>query len=906
VRRWPRVRLPWTLAVVAILLAAARIALPAIFLGDSGFESRYFANDEWRPPHEHALAGLARSLDRTPELAFGPDAPRDLPLYFFNDNSRFNYYQPTEPDRDKLPFSARWSGYFHQDTRGERIVRLRARGAWAEIAVDGGRVIRTTPTALDVQASVALDPGWHRLVVSLSAPYGAERSFQAVEDNGNGRERPIGRAVFVRPITATRRSLASAAGAAVSAIDVLIQACVITGAAALVWWAWRARRIVPLLWLAAIVDALVTAMPAYDRVVLLGGGDDPLTYETLARDIAGNGPLMTLGARIGHGEPFYYQPLYSYFVALTHIVSGEHLFGVLFAQRLLLYGAVFATARTARLLFGAAAGWTTLAAGGVWLLAVAGRWSQTLFTEALFVPLAAFWAMLLVETAATPSTRKTIAAGLIGGLTTLARSTLLLAWPIVLALWMVALKGRTTAPRRRAALAALVTLVMSLTILVATARNVIVSNRFVLVTSSFPANLYIGNEPPSSVDLRQPRLGWVSRVLRLDERTAAVLEYAAQAPRAFVRHLARKAAYALGFFGWSGLPAARGVGLAYVLIWVGAVVGIARQWPRGGGTAMRLIPLAIGVSQLAAAVLVFPHIHGGRLILPAYVMLVPYASLALNPLTVWLASRTRALTQRMPAPGWMTAYAAYIALLTMSVVAAPRSAAAEQWRLGTMFVATACVTAWLAEAGRVRQRIVWAFVILLAGGAAAASLRTWHAAGPWTVAGLLIVALAVAGRKRPLAPAAWLLATGCLTIAACLGLMATGDGVAESRWVEWLVAWREIGGRLWTGGSDTPAGNVPLYLAASAGILAAVAFAAIVIGAIVASLRRAVSDPPSADDAMLHGALLAFWLVALTENLLQTHGATVMLLTLAVAVGAASTHPTPYAGPRSAPSATPT
>jgi hypothetical protein len=890
VRLWPRVRLPWTLAVVAVVLAAARLALTGIFLSDSGFESRYFANDEWRPPHEHAVAGLARSVDRTPELAFGRDAPRDLPLYFFNDNARFNYYQPTEPDRGKLPFSARWTGYFHQDTRGDRIVRLRARGAWAEIAVDDRRIVRTTPTELDVQAPVSLDLGWRRIVVSLSAPYGAERSFQALEQSGDGRERPLGRAVFVRPIAATRRHLTSAARAAVSPIDALIHACVIAVAAAFVAWAWRARRIVPLLWLTALTDAVVTAMPAYDRVILLGGGDDPLTYETLARDIAGNGPLMTLGARLGQGEPFYYQPLYSYFIALTHIISGEHLFGALFAQRLLLYGAAFATARTARLLFGAAAGWTTLAVGGVWLLAVAGRWSQTLFTEALFVPLAAFWAMLLVETATTPSTRKTIAAGLIGGLSTLARSTLLLAWPIVLALWTAALKGCTTVAGRRAALAALV---MSLTVLVATARNVIVSNQFVLVTSSLPANLYIGNEPPSSVDPRQPRLGAVSRALRLDERTAAVLEYAAQAPRAFARHLARKAAYALGFFGWSGLPAARGVGLAYVLVWVGAVIGIARQWPHGAGTAMRLIPLAIGVSQLAVSVLVFPHIHEGRLILPAYALLLPYAALAVTPLVAHMTSAA----VRLPPPtgAWLVLCAIYVGGATISAIAAPGAGAAPRWRLQVAFAVAVIASAWLAQLPGVRKWVVRCFLVLLVAGAAAGALRVWHAAAPWALGGIASLAVATLNRRRSIDAVAWLSTAALLATAALQGLAAAAV-TGELRWIGWLSAWRAIAARPFVGGGDAHARSMLLQLAVDAGVITAAAFAALLVGALVVTLRRAANR----HHATVHGALLAFWLNGVTENPIAAPGGVAVLMAVGVAVGIA------YAGPRPPPSATPT
>ena len=51
---------------------------------------------------------------------------------------------------------------------------------------------------------------------------------------------------------------------------------------------------------------------------LLSGGNDWLAYESYARDVLLSGPLMTEGRALGQGAPFYYQPLYIYWVALTH------------------------------------------------------------------------------------------------------------------------------------------------------------------------------------------------------------------------------------------------------------------------------------------------------------------------------------------------------------------------------------------------------------------------------------------------------------------------------------------------------------------------------------------------------------------------------------------------------------
>src|SRR5206468_2352574 len=65
---------------------------------------------------------------------------------------------------------------------------------------------------------------------------------------------------------------------------------------------------------------------------LLSGGNDWLAYETFARDIAFNGPLMTAGKPLGQGEAFYYQPLYAYLLTPLHLLLGESVYGVLVAQ----------------------------------------------------------------------------------------------------------------------------------------------------------------------------------------------------------------------------------------------------------------------------------------------------------------------------------------------------------------------------------------------------------------------------------------------------------------------------------------------------------------------------------------------------------------------------------------------
>ena len=66
--------------------------------------------------------------------------------------------------------------------------------------------------------------------------------------------------------------------------------------------------------------------------MILEGGQDWLTYESYARDILLNGPLMTLGEPLGKGKPFFFQPFYPYYLAAMHWLTGEGLWGPIVLQ----------------------------------------------------------------------------------------------------------------------------------------------------------------------------------------------------------------------------------------------------------------------------------------------------------------------------------------------------------------------------------------------------------------------------------------------------------------------------------------------------------------------------------------------------------------------------------------------
>ncbi len=92
--------------------------------------------------------------------------------------------------------------------------------------------------------------------------------------------------------------------------------------------------------LVAVAEAFIFASPWFTRLALLVPGDDPMTYESYARDIQLNGLLLK-----SVEGPFYYQVFYPYFLAAIHTLFGEGMFGLVFVQRALVAFVVWMVVR---------------------------------------------------------------------------------------------------------------------------------------------------------------------------------------------------------------------------------------------------------------------------------------------------------------------------------------------------------------------------------------------------------------------------------------------------------------------------------------------------------------------------------------------------------------------------------
>ena len=213
---------------------------------------------------------------------------------------------------------------------------------------------------------------------------------------------------------------------------------------------WQRRRAAPeaaiaIFIAAAAAEGVRSASPWAERLMVMRGGDDPMTYEAYARDILLNGPLMNGGLPLFQGEPFYYQPLYPYFLAAAHFVFGEGMFGVIFLQRVLVALTAVSLTRIAMRIRGDAIWPTALLISTLFVSWKFAPIAADLLNESIYVPLLVSWTASLVALCLDPHAGRAAATGILGGLAAMARSTSVLSWPIVWPAIFTALGGRRRA-----------------------------------------------------------------------------------------------------------------------------------------------------------------------------------------------------------------------------------------------------------------------------------------------------------------------------------------------------------------------------------------------------------------------------------------------------------------------------
>jgi 4-amino-4-deoxy-L-arabinose transferase-like glycosyltransferase len=306
------------------------------------------------------------------------------------------------------------------------------------------------------------------------------------------------------------------------------------------------RPALVLLVLVAFAYGAVATEPIQGRMVFLHPGDDPLTRETQAREIALNGPLMAFGAAPGKGKPYYSQILYPYLLAGLHRLVGEPLAGLYVAQVALLGLLVGLVYLLGKRLFGAPVGALAAAlfAGLAWLEYVPV--ALTLFAEDAYTPLIVGAVLAILGAMARPGPARLLAAGLLLAVAVLVRFTGLLFVPVAAPLAWSALRGQGWARRRAALGVGLLLAPLLLALIMVSARNLAVAGEATFVPASLGNNLVKLHKPTRQVDLRATRSP-IYEALDLDPAIRQVIEFARQDLDGYLGTLAPQALYAIGY-----------------------------------------------------------------------------------------------------------------------------------------------------------------------------------------------------------------------------------------------------------------------------------------------------------------------------------------------------------------------
>lgn len=604
-------------ASVVLLLTIVKIAM-SVTAPEWGALATYHAHDRFGGAIERStefpqVRGATR-VDR--QLSFTQES---LPVHFFNDNDRFNFYEPNDPDRQRLPLAVRWDGWVNVGEARTYRWWLTSTGT-ATLTLDGSTILgvigggteRTDARPLDLAA------GTHALQLEY-VRRGGQAALIELDWDGEGDRGPMAAPwLTTGPLSAEAVAAERIRAGVARLVDWTALLAVIVALVGLAAHAARSRgelldRMRPLhgIWGAAV--AAYGAFASQDligRAVVLEGGQDWLTYEYYARDILLNGPLMTLGKELGQGKPFVFQPLYPYALALIHAAFGEGLYGPQVSHFAMLGATGIVLWHLGRALFGSATAWTTLGMFTMLIATQLGTVAHRLLSENLYFPLllAALLAHLIVRL--TGRVRMGGLAGALLGVASLTRApTLLLAPPAALLL-----VGRIS----KAGIA-LFLIGMMAVIALAPIRNYLVSGRPTLVATNAGATLLLAHTPTPRVRLAGLDRHPVYNFLRVDRPTREVLEFVRQDPVGYAATLVPLALYTLGFPGavdGTSPAALELVGL--VLLYLAAVAG----WPETRRRDTWLTHAFI-VSHFLVMITFLPYVYGYRQVLPMYLAMLP-------------------------------------------------------------------------------------------------------------------------------------------------------------------------------------------------------------------------------------------------------------------------------------------
>ncbi|MBU0568980.1 glycosyltransferase family 39 protein [bacterium] len=235
-------------------------------------------------------------------------------------------------------------------------------------------------------------------------------------------------------------------------------------------------------------------------------------------------------------EPYYYSPLYPYFVALVYYILEPNPLTVRTIQSILGILTCLLIYLIGKKVFSQKVGLISLSLSAIYGIFLC--YEGTLLIETL----SCFFILLSLFFLLKPSWRNIILGGIALGLASLTRASILLFIPFIFC-WMIL---DIDEPKKRIiAKFALLSLVLSLTILPCTIRNYSVSKRFVLISTNGPISLWMGNNRYADGQYYTPTLPFQKAHAEMVQKKVKekgdrayfedVLDFAKDSPLSFIR-----------------------------------------------------------------------------------------------------------------------------------------------------------------------------------------------------------------------------------------------------------------------------------------------------------------------------------------------------------------------------------
>ncbi len=612
------------LALVLFAVALLKLALAASSL-PHGLVARYYANADFHGPPEasieYRLPGATRidtSIDFAP-VGFGWGV-KPFPIWFFNDSRRFNFYKPGEPDRKRLPFSVRWDGFVRVSTTEPITLRL-------VTEQEATLLIRERPLLSTAEgrpkATLALEPGWHPVSLSYAWKGQGPRSLR-LEWGRQGKFQPVPSSALL-PLEPTLRTDWWDRTTALPAWAVFILQFL--AAAWVLGVGLRGITKERLLTERAAVYLLVLVMVAFGTISLgkrgrtphwniLNGGDDPLVYETAARQIVLENDLLN---RMENTQPFYFTAGNRYFLAASHYLMGPSKAMVVMLQYILLaVTCALLFYITKRLvpswvaLFGAALFFSGFARESIY------RWPTDLFPAVATMLLCASLFVQLARCQERLSLKRVSVAGLLLGLASIMRPNVLIFAPVAF-FWLIL--GRGHSKRKNLLAACTLAVITTLTISPVTIRNWYVSGEFVMLNKGGAINFWQGNQPPEDLDLSRVNNYPLYKRLGISPITQEIFEYLRQRPLAFLAGLGTKSLDILG------LPPY--FSLSLFALHIAYIMGAVFHWRWGKDRWLAILLHGFLLSQWATLIILKPWPHEPKNQLLTFLVAFPFAAMFL-------------------------------------------------------------------------------------------------------------------------------------------------------------------------------------------------------------------------------------------------------------------------------------